>query len=62
MHCTSCSAGDAYLIAELGRSLEKEKAGQPTPEFLPGKSWQATDHGVAREGHDLETELLPPAS
>ena len=42
--------------------LEKKKAGQPTPEFLPGKSWQATVHGVARVGHELETELLPLVS
>ena len=38
---------------------------QSTPVFLPGEShgkgaWQATDHGVARVGHNLVTK--PPSS
>ena len=34
---SACNAGYLGLILELGRSLEKRMAWQPTPVFLPGE-------------------------
>ena len=60
---SACNVGDPSPIPGSGRSPGSKW--QSIPVFLPGEShrgaWQATVHGVARVGHDLEPKPpLPP--
>ena len=57
---SACNAGDSGSTAGLGRSSEE---GNDNPfqyscleNPMDRGAWQATVHGVARVGHDLETK------
>ena len=59
---SACNAGDLGLIRGLGR-FPGEGNGNPLQYSclenpIDRGTWQATVHGVARVGHDLETK--PP--
>ena len=61
---SACNAGDLGLILGLGRSSGEEN-GNPLKNYSLGNivdrgAQQATVHGVARFGYNLETKLPPP--
>ena len=59
---SACDAGDGGLIPGLGRLPEEGNDNLLQYSCLENPmdrgAWQATDHGVTRAGHDLETK--PP--
>ena len=61
---SACNAGDLGSISGLGRS-PGEGNGNPLQcscleNPMDRGTWQATVHGVARDGHDLVTKPPPP--
>ena len=61
---SACNAGDQGLIPGLGRSPGEENGNRLQHSCLENPmdrgAWRATDHGVARVGHDLATKPPPP--
>ena len=59
---SACNAGDWGLIPGLGKSPGERNGNSLLysclEDLMDRGAWQATDHGIARVGHDLVTK--PP--